>query len=73
MHDIVPEYYGKQLRGSTDLKTTACSDFSSMPNWFTPAEVDSSRGTVALLRLRSGQWLQAIDRSMAYVVNPTIS
>ncbi len=26
MHDLVKEYYGKQLRNSPDLQTTACCD-----------------------------------------------
>ena len=36
MHDLVKDYYGKQLKSSADLKTTACCDFSAIPNWLKP-------------------------------------
>lgn len=36
MHDIVKDYYGKQLQGTHDLKTTACCDSSSTPEWLKP-------------------------------------
>ena len=36
MHDIVQDYYGKQLQSSADLKTTACCDSSAMPEWLKP-------------------------------------
>ncbi len=36
MHDVVQDYYGKQLKSSADLKTSACCDVSSMPNWLKP-------------------------------------
>lgn len=36
MHEIVQDYYGKQLQSSADLKTTACCDFSSVPAWLKP-------------------------------------
>jgi SAM-dependent methyltransferase len=36
MHDIVQDYYGRQLQGSADLKTTACCDTSRMPEWLKP-------------------------------------
>jgi len=36
MHEVVQEYYGKQLQNSADLKTTACCDTSAMPNWLKP-------------------------------------
>lgn len=36
MYDVVKDYYGKQLQSSSDLKTTACCDFSAMPNWLKP-------------------------------------
>lgn len=36
MHDLVQDYYGKQLQSSADLKTTACCDASAMPNWLKP-------------------------------------
>lgn len=36
MHEIVQDYYGKQLQSSADLKTSACCDVSSMPAWLKP-------------------------------------
>lgn len=36
MHDIVQDYYGKQLQSSADLKTSACCDASAMPGWLKP-------------------------------------
>ena len=36
MHDIVQDYYGKQLQSSADLKTSACCDISAMPAWLKP-------------------------------------
>lgn len=36
MHDIVQDYYGKQLRTSADLKTSACCDASATPDWLKP-------------------------------------
>ena len=36
MHEIVQDYYGKQLQGSADLKTSACCDVSSIPGWLKP-------------------------------------
>lgn len=36
MHDIVQDYYGRQLRGTADLKTSACCDVSAMPEWLKP-------------------------------------
>jgi len=36
MYDIVQDYYGKQLRGTADLKTTACCDSSTAPVWLRP-------------------------------------
>ncbi len=36
MHELVKDYYGKQLSGSADLKTTACCDASSVPAWLKP-------------------------------------
>ena len=32
MHDVVKDYYGKQLAGTADLKTSACCDLASMPD-----------------------------------------
>jgi SAM-dependent methyltransferase len=36
MHDIVQDYYGKQLGGTNDLKTSACCDASATPDWLKP-------------------------------------
>lgn len=36
MHEVVQDYYGKQLQSSADLKTTACCDASAMPTWLKP-------------------------------------
>ncbi|MEY4064775.1 MAG: hypothetical protein RIR26_983 [Pseudomonadota bacterium] len=36
MHDIVKDYYGKQLKNTSDLKTSACCDSSSIPSWLKP-------------------------------------
>jgi SAM-dependent methyltransferase len=36
MHDLVQDYYGKQLRHSGDLKTSACCDASQVPPWLKP-------------------------------------
>jgi len=36
MHEIVQDYYGKQLQNSADLKTTACCDLDEMPDWLKP-------------------------------------
>ncbi len=36
MHDIVQDYYGKQLQHSDDLKTSACCDASMVPVWLKP-------------------------------------
>jgi SAM-dependent methyltransferase len=36
MHEIVQDYYGKQLQSSADLKTSACCDASAMPSWLKP-------------------------------------
>jgi arsenite methyltransferase len=33
MHEIVKDYYGTQLQSSADLRTTACCDFTAMPEW----------------------------------------
>ena len=35
-HDLVTDYYGRQLQGSADLKTSACCDVSSLPAWLKP-------------------------------------
>lgn len=36
MHEIVKNYYGKQLQSSNDLKTSACCDASQVPDWLKP-------------------------------------
>jgi arsenite methyltransferase len=36
MYDVVQDYYGKQLQGTDDLKTTACCDISQVPAWLKP-------------------------------------
>lgn len=36
MHEIVQDYYGKQLTSSADLKTSACCDLSQQPEWLKP-------------------------------------
>lgn len=36
MHDIVQDYYGRQLQHSDDLKTSACCDISQIPSWLKP-------------------------------------
>ena len=36
MHDIVQDYYGRQLQHSGDLKTSACCDISQVPEWLKP-------------------------------------
>ncbi|MCG3857638.1 methyltransferase domain-containing protein [Psychrobacter sp. Ps2] len=36
MHDVVQNYYGKELQSTNDLKTSACCDISNMPEWLKP-------------------------------------
>lgn len=36
MHELVRDYYGKQLQQSSDLKTSACCDISAVPSWLKP-------------------------------------
>lgn len=36
MQDFVQEYYGQQLQGTDDLKTTACCDSTAIPEWLKP-------------------------------------
>ncbi len=36
MYDIVQDYYGRQLQSTNDLKTSACCDISSVPEWLKP-------------------------------------
>jgi len=36
MHEIVKDYYGKQLQNSDDLKTSACCDTTQVPAWLKP-------------------------------------
>ena len=35
-HQLVADYYGRQLQGTADLKTSACCDMSAMPAWLKP-------------------------------------
>jgi arsenite methyltransferase len=34
--EVVKDYYGKQLQSSADLKTDACCDISTVPEWLKP-------------------------------------
>ena len=36
MHDLVKDYYGRQLQTTADLRTSACCDASAMPKWLKP-------------------------------------
>ncbi len=36
MHELVKDYYGRQLQSSVDLKTSACCDLSQVPGWLRP-------------------------------------
>jgi SAM-dependent methyltransferase len=36
MYDVVKDYYGNQLKGTADLRTSACCDASQMPDWLKP-------------------------------------
>lgn len=36
MHELVKDYYGRQLQDSDDLKTSACCDASQVPAWLKP-------------------------------------
>lgn len=36
MQDVVQDYYGKQLTGTEDLRTSACCDASAVPEWLKP-------------------------------------
>ncbi len=36
MLDLVKDYYGRQLTGTADLKTSACCDISELPDWLKP-------------------------------------
>ncbi|MDP3033299.1 MAG: methyltransferase domain-containing protein [Rhodocyclaceae bacterium] len=36
MHDLVQDYYGRQLQHTGDLKTTACCDIDQVPDWLKP-------------------------------------
>lgn len=36
MHELVKDYYGRQLQSSADLKTSACCDLSLVPGWLRP-------------------------------------
>lgn len=34
--DLVQDYYGRQLQGTSDLRTSACCDISAVPSWLKP-------------------------------------
>jgi arsenite methyltransferase len=36
MHEVVMDYYGRQLQSNADLKTTACCDASAVPAYLKP-------------------------------------
>lgn len=36
MHNLVKDYYGRQLQNSGDLKTSACCDATKTPGWLKP-------------------------------------
>lgn len=36
MHELVKDYYGKTLQSTDDLRTSACCDPASMPDWLKP-------------------------------------
>lgn len=36
MHELVKDYYGRQLQSTADLRTSACCDTSRMPEWLKP-------------------------------------
>jgi arsenite methyltransferase len=36
MHELVQDYYGKQLTSSAVLKTCACCDLGQQPEWLKP-------------------------------------
>jgi arsenite methyltransferase len=36
MHELVKDYYGRQLQSTADLRTSACCDASQMPDWLKP-------------------------------------
>lgn len=36
MHELVQDYYGRQLQHTGDLKTSACCDASALPGWLKP-------------------------------------
>ncbi|MBI4936850.1 MAG: methyltransferase domain-containing protein [Nitrosomonadales bacterium] len=36
MHNLVKDYYGRQLQHSGDLKTSACCDATQVPGWLKP-------------------------------------
>jgi SAM-dependent methyltransferase len=36
MHELVQDYYGRQLQHSDDLQTSACCDASATPDWLKP-------------------------------------
>jgi arsenite methyltransferase len=36
MQDLVQDYYGRQLKSTADLKTSACCDITEVPGWLRP-------------------------------------
>lgn len=36
MHELIKDYYGRQLQSSSGLKTSACCDSSQTPGWLKP-------------------------------------
>ncbi|MBI4693296.1 MAG: methyltransferase domain-containing protein [Gammaproteobacteria bacterium] len=36
MHEVIKDYYGRQLGGTGDLKTSACCDVAQQPAWLKP-------------------------------------
>jgi len=36
MHELVKDYYGKELQSSGDLRTSACCDAAAVPAWLKP-------------------------------------
>ena len=36
MHELVQDYYGRQLQHTGDLKTSACCDIDQVPDWLKP-------------------------------------
>ena len=57
MLELVKDYYGRQLSGTADLKTTACCDISELPDWLKPLLARVPEGRVGF-RLADGRsWI----------------